>query len=52
MDSTKENGRKMVKQLNDEEKISYIIIGICIGVMLGFVIGLTISDLVAQTSYI
>ena len=34
----------MIRNLRDEEKINYIIIGIVIGVMIGYVIGLVMSD--------
>jgi|MDSZ01.2.fsa_nt_gb uncharacterized membrane-anchored protein YhcB (DUF1043 family) len=34
----------MIRNLRDEEKINYIIIGIVIGVMIGYVIGLVMSN--------
>ena len=33
----------MIRNLSDEEKISYIIIGICIGLMMGIFIGISLD---------
>lgn len=30
----------MIRNLNDDEKISYIIIGICLGIGLGFILSM------------